>query len=61
MGRKRKFSRRFNGKRYSPQVVRNKKSDAKNTAASLRRRGSTARVTKESDGYVVWVGPKKKK
>jgi len=55
-----KFSRKFDGKRYYPQVVRKKKSTAKADAASLRRKGSTARVTKESDGYVVWLGPKRK-
>ena len=50
----------FNGIRFAPQLVSKTKQRAKDTANSLRRKGSLARVTKEADGFVVWLGRKRK-
>lgn len=60
---KRKFGRKINGKTFFPQVTRKTKTAAKDTAANFRRKGNLARVTKEKSfgGWVVWVGPKRKK
>ena len=55
MPRKKSMYRNFNGKRYAANQTCDKKSTANSAASTRRRKGGLARVTKESDGYVVWI------
>jgi len=56
--RKQSMYRNFGGKKYTANQVCNKKSTAQAAAGTRRRKGGLARVTKESDGYVVWTRSK---
>ena len=55
---KRSMYRKFNGKKYTANQTCEKKSTANVAASTRRRKGGLARVTKESDGYVVWTRSK---
>jgi hypothetical protein len=56
-----RYGRTINGVFFHPTQVSRTKTAAKNAAAALRRKGSLARVTKEKDGFVVWLGRARKK